>query len=671
MSGIRSWRQFDFSGGVQTATSWLLKRPNELVDAKNARFSDELGAVVRRPGYEAVGDAFETGNTPTGLFTARYNAGSKRMVAVNNSGDTYTVIRAQDTSDGSWDDVSTTDIPAGSTVFFTCYLDCVYVTGYESDGTPLSPLSITWDGSTFTVSSTLNLIGCPDAYYMKEYNGSLYAANVALDGTHYPSRAYKSSLPLGVVTYIRGDQSEVDTNATVEVDSVQYLKPGMALDIYQSGTDTKLYDLTISSVNKADRSITFVCSTQTFSTGAVNTTSEVITLTDASQFVTGTPIKFSSTGTVPGGLTAGTTYYAIYVSSTSIKVATTAANATAGTAVNLTSTGSGTHTVTLGISWSDNDEIWLNGRKGELTILWNTDYPTEQDADFLELVPGTDSNNSITGIAKSNNRLFLFTKNSSTKWDNANLVTFSNTVGCISQNSIQNIEDDWLIWVDAQGRIRARHDASGQQEDISRAIRRNIMKDLTLTQLQASSAIAFDNRYKLYVGTIDSQPTRVVYDFSTNTWEIEKLPKAPLLQIIDESSGQLKPYFASSDGVLYIDETGDDDNGSTIPFEMELGRDLFGSEQLKKYDGFFMYSENAVGLKVYMSVDGGQYKVIGQISGDIQYIKLDEARRLQDRLDRGTYVSVKVAGSVGGKPHKIYGVVTYYSVEENIPYARR
>lgn len=579
MSGIRSNRKFDFSGGIQTATSWLLKRPNELVNGKNAMFSEEIGTAMRRLGNEESGDDFETDHTPAGFFVARFNSGSKRMVACNNAADSQTVIRAQDVSDGSWDDVSTTDYPANATVFFTYYLDYVYVSGHESDGTPLSPMTI---DSSLTKSTTLNLIDCPDAYYFREFGGSLYAINVTVGSDRFADRAYKSSPPLGVVTYVKGAQT--GTLTTLNVDSVKYLKVGMAIDIYTAETETKIEDLSITAVDKAENTITFA--------------------------------------------------------STSVTVA-------------------------------DNDEIWLDGRKNELTLLWNTDHPTAEESDFLRLQPGTDSSNFITGAAKSNNRLFLFTKNSTSKWDGQNLVTFSNTIGCVSHHSIQNIEDDWLIWVDANGRIRARNDASGQQEDISRAIRKNVMKTLTTAQLEATSAVTFDNRYKLYVGTVDSQPTRVVYDFDSNTWSTEKMPQAPLLQGVDEDGGLLKPIFVSDDGKLYIDEKGNEDNGSTIPFEVELGRDMFGNEKWKKYDGIFLYSEDAVGLKIYLSVDGGQYKGVGQIKQDVQYIKFDEAKRVSELVERGTSVSVKIAGSVGKQQHKIYGVVTYYSEEEMIPHARR
>ena len=60
----------------------------------------------------------------------------------------------------------------------------------------------------------------------------------------------------------------------------------------------------------------------------------------------GKAVTFSSSGTLPAGLTAGVTYFLIYISSTTFKVATTIANANAGTAINITDAGTGTHTVT-------------------------------------------------------------------------------------------------------------------------------------------------------------------------------------------------------------------------------------------------------------------------------------------------------------------------------------
>jgi hypothetical protein len=62
----------------------------------------------------------------------------------------------------------------------------------------------------------------------------------------------------------------------------------------------------------------------------------------------GTPVIFTTTGALPTGITADTTYYAIIVDANSIRLATSFANALAGTAITTTGTQSGTHTARRG-----------------------------------------------------------------------------------------------------------------------------------------------------------------------------------------------------------------------------------------------------------------------------------------------------------------------------------
>lgn len=71
------------------------------------------------------------------------------------------------------------------------------------------------------------------------------------------------------------------------------------------------------------------------------------TLTDATHgLVTGDgPVRVSSSGTLPAGLTAGTDYWLIYLSANTYSLATSRANAFAGTAVTTTDAGTGTHTL--------------------------------------------------------------------------------------------------------------------------------------------------------------------------------------------------------------------------------------------------------------------------------------------------------------------------------------
>lgn len=81
--------------------------------------------------------------------------------------------------------------------------------------------------------------------------------------------------------------------------------------------------------------------------------------------LTGTRVRMTSSGTLPAGLSLATDYYVIKISSTSMKLATTYANAIAGTAINLTDVGSGTHT----INWLL--PRYTNGN-GVQAIAWNT-----------------------------------------------------------------------------------------------------------------------------------------------------------------------------------------------------------------------------------------------------------------------------------------------------------
>jgi len=82
----------------------------------------------------------------------------------------------------------------------------------------------------------------------------------------------------------------------------------------------------------------------TFAYTAVVIATGIITLDE--NIATGTRVIFLNSDP-PGGVTTGTAYYAINVSSTTIKLATTTVLAAAGTAMTLTDQGSGTHVLEI------------------------------------------------------------------------------------------------------------------------------------------------------------------------------------------------------------------------------------------------------------------------------------------------------------------------------------
>lgn len=69
-------------------------------------------------------------------------------------------------------------------------------------------------------------------------------------------------------------------------------------------------------------------------------------LTVATVYDTGDVVRVSTTGTLPGGLSVSTNYWAIYISDTTIKLATSKDDAESGIEIDITSVGAGVHTVT-------------------------------------------------------------------------------------------------------------------------------------------------------------------------------------------------------------------------------------------------------------------------------------------------------------------------------------
>jgi len=126
-----------------------------------------------------------------------------------------------------------------------------------------------------------------------------------------------------------------------------------------------------------DNWATAVDATEDFATTAVDIATEKITV--ANDVPTGTEIKFSSTGIVPAPLVTGTVYYAIRVDATHIKVAATPVTAAAGTAINLTDVGSGTHTLDIGSGSSETDRQAAIDRAEQLIEKLTHDYFYSKD----------------------------------------------------------------------------------------------------------------------------------------------------------------------------------------------------------------------------------------------------------------------------------------------------
>lgn len=652
---MRYYNQLDFSGAVQAATSHLLRKKNEVLASVNANYNAKIGSAKRRDGYEKVARTIEQGNDSLYAGVFRYGTNNKIIVGINNAAGTNATLRVMDTGD-YWTTILSN--AAANTRFQGLNdLDEFYVAGMTPNNVYLPLTNI---DRSLNVSTSHNVYQAPASRFIAEYNNELYAINCYVNGKAYPDRFYKSSPPLGFITGVQTDQAGLLQQ--LRVDSTRYLKVGMQLDIYGAGTEAKkVSGITIISVDKKNERISFV--------------------------------------------------------PTQINVA-------------------------------DNDEIWLTGSKGTLSRFWNTDYRTPETADWERVPPGKEAKPAFMGWGKNNNRLFLFTENTFLKFDGENLITVSDTIGCVSHETIQNI-GSWTIWLHTTG-VWGYNDNTGQLKLLSRAVDPYI-RAINQTNLSKASAGVSGRVYKLALGELlplDSittststsststsstssstsststsststsstsaststfttstsstsastsstsssstsastsststslststsstststvasvkRVTRLCYDFDLNAWWPEEHKREIRFQFNHTMNGYTKPYFTDETGRLFRDETGNLDNFDPIPMSIELGRNNFDTDQVKKYHSVLVDAEQARGMILQYSLDGGRFETLGQIKENVEKLVFPQGSQLVEARD----IDYKVVHNDSGDPPIINGLTTYYNINESIP----
>ena len=138
----------------------------------------------------------------------------------------------------------------------------------------------------------------------------------------------------------------VDDNTISLATSASNASGGTTIDITGTGNNTQTFTSesigTTSTVATSD----VTTSTPTVATTAVSTANDTITLSSHG-YSTGDVVKYSAeSGTAIAGLTDGVEYFVISVDANTFKLATTSANATTGTPVDLTGTGNAAQTLT-------------------------------------------------------------------------------------------------------------------------------------------------------------------------------------------------------------------------------------------------------------------------------------------------------------------------------------
>lgn len=650
------------SGGVQTATSHLLKKRMEVHDSYNAAYNIRIGSACRRFGYEQLGQTIQFGHDSLYAGTYNYNVTSNRIIAgINNANNTNATLNFMDTG-GYWTPIITNAAP---NTRFQClnYLDELYVAGKGSG----KYMPLTNINSQMTASITNNVLNAPACKFIAQYGGQLYAINCQVNGTTYANRMYVSSPALGFVTQVQNAITGWTTQ--IHVNSARYLKVGMGIDIYGAQTSNQEYsNLIITSVDKLNNLI---------------------------------------------GISGQT------------------------------------------LNINADDEVWITGRFGLLTTLWNTDYPTPQTSDWISIPSGLNETAKFTGWTVNNNRLFLFTNNSIIKWDGTNLTVLSQSVGAVSHESIANI-GSWTLWLHTTG-VWGYNDTTGQLKMISKAITPLIQR-INPSNLKYASAVISNRTYKLSVGQLmnaippdatylqttststsststsstssstsststsstsastiitttstsssstsmsstsisstshststsststsstsmssststsltstttlptNKKVTRLCYDFDLNIWWPELHTREIRFQFTHTMNGFTKPYFTDENGFMFRDETGLTDNGNSIPMMVEFGRTNCGTEQAKIFEAALIDSERTrTGLMQYQ-LDGGNWATLGQITEDIGELNFNLA------VDKkiGHDINLRFTHNNVGDPPYFNGFTLYFNSVQSI-----
>lgn len=656
----RAYAQLDLSGGIQVGTSHLLRKRNEVVQMENAVINFKIGSARRRMGYEKVATTIEQGNDSLGFEVYRYGQNNKIVTAINNPANTNATVRFMDTG-GYWTNILT-NATANTRFQMLNDLDELYLAGVDSNTNTYLPLTnISAASGSLVPSTSHNVYTAPASRFIAEYNGNLYALNCYINGKYYYDRVYQSSPALGFITLVQTDQAGLLNQ--LRVNSTQYLKIGMSVDVYGAGTEAKkVSGLTIISVDKKNNRISF-----------------------------------------------------------------------------------GPSQITV----ADNDEIWLTGTKGTLSRFWNIDYKTPETADWFKIPASKESRPAITGWGKNNGRMFIYTKNSFTIWDGANLITKSDSIGCVSHETIQNI-GSWTLWLHDTG-VWGYNDNTGQFQLLSVAVQ-DFINAINQGNLKYASAGVVGKVYKLSVGelmvltdagnttststsstTVTTTSTstsststsststsstttstsastlststsstststsstsisttssstsstssslststsstttitvastkkvaRLCYDMNLNGWWTEKHKREIRFQRNHTMNGYTKPYFTDETGRLFRDETTNTDNGDSIPMTVEWGRNNLGTDQLKRFMSALIDSENARGATLKYSIDSGPFITLCMITDNVQRVLFPVGGQQVEGRD----IDYKITHNDAGEPPMINGISTYTTFAE-------
>lgn len=199
-----------FIDGLYSDVSPMLVPETALYLQDNCVTSYKIGSILKRPGYENIGEALQAGKSITGLHNFRQSASTQKMLATVDdatSDDTQLFY----STGGAWTEIGAAETAwankAGINVEMEDFIGYCFFVGWGSTDGFLPVGSLT--GTTFSTST--NVTSMPTAKYIKRYRDRLYIGN-CYNAANQPFRVYYSSVPVaGSITWtVATDFFDVD-----------------------------------------------------------------------------------------------------------------------------------------------------------------------------------------------------------------------------------------------------------------------------------------------------------------------------------------------------------------------------------------------------------------------------------------------------------------------------
>lgn len=297
------------------------------------------------------------------------------------------------------------------------------------------------------------------------------------------------------------------------------------------------------------------------------------------------------------------------------------------------------------LTLQDSDEIYLEDcyNPSVMRIVWDT-----QGEDNFDLPPNGET---VTGIKKHANRLIIFQENSMFRYDGAELVTVSDTIGCSSDKSIF-VLDKKLYWIHKS--VLYEYDGS-EPVAVSQKVQ-PILDSMTNYSQVVTIGDDAKKRVMFYLGDIDCEELTAtdvwaVYYVLQAKWEFKKGINATCAFTDMTGTGSTTMYIGDEDGNIFNFESG---NVAAMGYEATTKFECQGRPETVKEYAHIVTKCKKPGGHLYYSLNGSpDYKELGEITKITQTFDLPLGTR-------GTDISLKWSDKENGNSPEFMGWSVLY-----------